>query len=70
MKVAEGEQGLRPPMMGLMNPGSTEFQYWIPSDDGSYGWSEWISSGDPRMSQFVAALTCEECGELLYKREP
>lgn len=50
---------------GMLPPG--ERQYWIKQPDGSYGWSDWQSSG-AMLKEITRTAVCSECGVKLYGR--
>lgn len=58
-------QGGPSPGMAMMMP--MDIQYWTKQEDGSYGWSRWMSSVSPQAHQFTRALQCSECGFNLYR---
>ena len=69
-KAQEEARGFRGPPRGPLGPMGMappiEVQYWAQQSDGSYGWTDWISSRDPRTMMIELALTCEKCQALLY----
>lgn len=69
-KLAEspGTAPARPPMMGLMN--MQETQYRVKQQDGSYGWTDWMSGSlSPRVAmEWQRNMRCSKCDALLFSK--
>lgn len=52
-----------PPGMGMMGMAPTEMQFRIQLEDGTYDWSDWMSSASPELQQVLANMLCPECGQ-------
>ena len=52
-----------PPGMGMMGMAPSEMQIRIQLEDGTYGWSDWISSASPQLQQVFVNMPCPECGQ-------
>jgi len=69
-KAQEEAKGFRGPPQGPFGPMGMgppiETQYRAQQNDGSYGWTDWISSRTPAAVMIYSTLKCEKCQALLY----
>ena len=66
MKESSGQMPVIPMGPGMDLP--AEMQFWAQQADGSFGWTDWIFSGDPQIGQVFSSLKCPKCSAPLYGR--
>ena len=66
MKESSDQMPVVPMGPGMDLP--SEIQFWAQQADGSFGWTDWIFSGDPQIGQVFSSLKCPKCSTPLYGR--
>ena len=65
LRAIQGEAQEQSSGSGML--GAFEVQYWGKQEDGSYGWTQWMSVGSPESIKLSAGLQCSKCGARFYR---